>query len=88
MWCTEGNACQCTLRFLLSIPHCMHPPPPHPSQKTTTGVLAPVGGPSRDTYTLLLDQAGRKASWTLELCDVPAYTASHLHTVRQGRGVR
>lgn len=41
----------------------------------------PVQGKASATYKLLVDEKGQKASWTLELCDTPAYIASHLHTV-------
>eukprot|EP00775_Hariotina_reticulata_P002354 gene2354-2660_t len=46
----------------------------------TTGVPAPTPGPARGSYELILDEAGRRASWRLQLCDVPRYIASHLHT--------
>jgi len=45
------------------------------------GVLMPVPGNSSGTYSLTVDEGGKKASWTLELCDAPSYLASHLHTV-------
>ncbi len=45
------------------------------------GIATPMPGPSKGTYTLIVDESGKKASWTLELCDVPQYVASHLHIV-------
>jgi hypothetical protein len=51
------------------------------SAAAPAGVLMPAPGPFSGTYTLLVDESGQQASWTLELCDTPAYVASHLHTV-------
>lgn len=41
----------------------------------------PMPGDSRGNYSLTVDEGGKKASWTLELCDVPSYLESHLHIV-------
>jgi hypothetical protein len=30
---------------------------------------------------MCLDKAGKKAEWTLLLCNIPKYRASHIHTV-------
>jgi hypothetical protein len=49
-----------------------------------TGVATPMPGAPRGTYTLVVDESGKKASWILELCDVPEYVASHLHIVSPG----
>ncbi|WIA15107.1 hypothetical protein OEZ85_001799 [Tetradesmus obliquus] len=46
----------------------------------TTGVPAPLPGPSKGTFEMTLDEGGQKASWKLQLCDVPHYIASHLHS--------
>lgn len=45
------------------------------------GVPAPMTGPARGTYDLIVDEVGQTASWTLTLCDFPQYIASHLHSV-------
>eukprot|EP00882_Tetradesmus_deserticola_P025646 GHRQ01028187.1.p1 GENE.GHRQ01028187.1~~GHRQ01028187.1.p1 ORF type:complete len:280 (+),score=60.91 GHRQ01028187.1:313-1152(+) len=46
----------------------------------TTGIPAPMPGPSRGTFELTVDEQGQRASWKLQLCDVPQYIASHLHS--------
>lgn len=53
----------------------------NPDVMLHAGVLMPVPGNSSGTYSLTVDEGGKKASWTLELCDAPSYLASHLHTV-------
>eukprot|EP00878_Enallax_costatus_P026851 GHUV01028855.1.p1 GENE.GHUV01028855.1~~GHUV01028855.1.p1 ORF type:complete len:219 (+),score=45.27 GHUV01028855.1:2-658(+) len=46
----------------------------------TTGVAAPMPGPPKGTFEVTIDEVGQKATWTLTLCDVPQYIASHLHS--------
>jgi hypothetical protein len=48
------------------------------------GIPTPMPGAPRGSYALVVDESGKKASWILELCDVPEYVASHLHIVSQG----
>jgi hypothetical protein len=45
------------------------------------GVPAPLETKASGTFELLVDAEGKKAAWTLKLCDVPQYIASHLHSV-------
>lgn len=49
------------------------------------GVAAPPLPPplnaARGSFDLVVDESGQQASWTLQLCDVPQYIASHLHSV-------
>jgi hypothetical protein len=63
------------------VPHCVC------TAAAPTGILMPAPGPFSGTYTLMVDESGKKASWTLELCDTPAYIASHLHTVSHSLAV-
>lgn len=41
----------------------------------------PLNGPASGKYDLTVDEEGEQASWTRQLCDIPDYVASHLHSV-------
>jgi hypothetical protein len=44
-------------------------------------VPAPLETAANGTFELTVDEKGKKAAWTLKLCNVPTYVASHLHSV-------
>jgi hypothetical protein len=45
------------------------------------GEPAPLDTKASGTFEPTVDEEGKKAAWTLTLCDVPQYVASHLHSM-------
>jgi hypothetical protein len=46
-----------------------------------TGVPAPLDTTASGSFELIVDEEGKTAAWTLNLCDVPQCVSSHLHSV-------
>jgi hypothetical protein len=80
---SSSHATPCTTSFGLVLHSATSYECIAPAAAAAAGVPAPLPGPPRGTFEMTVDEAGQKASWKLQLCDVPHDIASHLHSVSE-----